>query len=158
MEPKHEESGGPLDGLQWRAVLLGVVVDHVSTLIFSAMLMATAVSEDFFSKDQAVAQAARAALGESSTFLVSIFLGGLICTVLAAFVGARYAGVRCVRHGVWIAVVSAASVLLLGAGAAGTASWYDALGVLFVIPAGWLGGTLARWAIAQQLAEEHLAD
>jgi hypothetical protein len=159
-QPKLIERGeetvseGRFDGLQWRAVALGVVVDHVSTLIFSTMLVAIAATEDFFSKDPAVAEAARTALAESPSFMLSILLGGAICTVLAAFIGSRYAADRFVLHGIWIAVVSAAMVLVIDSGLDGSLSSLEALGWLVVLPAGWLGGTLARWAAEQQLADE----
>lgn len=151
----EEAAQGPLAGLQLRAVALGVLVDHMSTLIFTTLLVAIVASEDLFSKNAADAEAARLALAGSPSFLLSTLLGGSICTVLAAFIGSRYAADRFVLHGICIAVASAAIVLAADSSLGAAVSWVAVVGWVMLLPAGWLGGTLARWAVAQQLAEQH---
>jgi hypothetical protein len=145
------ESRGPVtpegvfDGLRPRAIALGIIVDLVATVIFGTALTLVLASDDIASDDDAVAESALEQAVTSPQFAVTAAIGGTICTVLGAFVGARHAGVHYLRHGAWIAAGTAA-VALLTSPAAHSLSWLDWLGWLFVLPAGLLGGALAGWA------------
>lgn len=138
---------GPLHGIRFRAVALGVVVDHVATMVFATLLVTILGGEDLLSGDETVVAAAFQALAGSTDYLVSALLGGLICTVLAGFIGARYAGTHHVRHGAWIAAVSVTVVFVLYPGdLSGGLSWFETMGWLLQLPAGMLGGALALWS------------
>ncbi len=145
---------GVFDGLKVRAIALGVVVDHVSTMVFAILLTLVAGSEDITSENEELAKAALETLASSPSFLISGLIGGLLCSVLAAFVGARYAGTRHVQHGAWIVVASSLMVFVVYAGSGSGPGWVEALGWLLVLPSGLLGGFLARWADEQATIAE----
>ncbi len=146
-EPAAPE--GPFDGLSYRAVALGVAVDHVASLIYGTALTLVLASEEIASSDEAVAEAALEAVVTSPGFVISALVGGTICTILAAFVGARYAGDYYRRHGAWIAAGSAA-LALLWFPVREAMSWLDWAALFFIIPAGILGGALAEWSEAAE--------
>ena len=140
---------GIFDGLKVRAIALGVVVDHVSTMVFAILLTLVSGSNDIASENEEVARAALEALTSSNSFLISGLIGGLLCSVLAAFIGARYAGTRHVHHGAWIVILSSLMVLFAYAEGGGGPAWVETIGWLLVLPSGLLGGLLARWADEQ---------
>ncbi len=146
-EPAAPES--PFGGLSYRAVALGVVVDHVASLVYGTALTLVLASDEIASSDEAVAKAALEAVAVSPAFVLSALVGGTICTVLAAFIGARYAGDHFRRHGAWIAAGSA-GIALLWFPAREAMSWLDWAGLFFIIPAGILGGALAEWSEAAE--------
>jgi hypothetical protein len=144
------EPEGLLDGMRWRAVLFGVVVDIVLTGVAAAMLILWLAGPDAFSHDEEVAAQALAAALASPQYLVSSLVTGLLATLIGAFAGARRAGIFHVRHGGWVAVVSTvfgfSLYLLPGVHAEPTPPfWYDAVGIALVLPAGLLGGLLAAF-------------
>ncbi len=136
---------GVLDGINLRSVVLGVVVDHVASFVFGTALLMVLATDDIGSSDDAVAQAALEAVITSPEFALSALIGGSICTVLAAFVGARHAGARHLRHGAWIAAGSAALALAFYP-ASEAITWLDWVGWALIVPAGLFGGALAQWA------------
>jgi hypothetical protein len=142
------EPEGLLEGIKWRAVVLGAVVDIVLTGVAAMILLFWVAGPDAFSLDEeASAQALSAALA-SPQYLVSGLIAGLLATLIGAYVGARRAGRLHVRHGGWVAVLStvfAFSLYLLpGAYSEPTPPfWYEALGIALVLPAGLLGGLFA---------------
>ncbi len=138
---------GPFAGLVPKAIVLGVIVDHIATIIFGIALVTVLSSEDMFSSDEKVSEAAMSALGQSPDYLLSTLVGGLICTILGSFIGARSAAVNHLRHGVWIAVASSALILVfLPFGGVGSQPfWFDAVGGVLLLPAGLFGGALAQW-------------
>lgn len=146
--PLPIEPQGLLDGISWRAVLFGAVVDTALTIFGFAILLFWLAGPDAFSTDEEVAERAIEAILLSSEFLLLYFIVGMLATVVGAFAGARRAGASHVRHGGWIAVCSAliSLLFLLLAGAEpGPAPplWYDAVGLVLILPAGMLGGWLA---------------
>ena len=105
--PTPIEPDGIFGGLKPRAILIGAVVDHVTTVATSIVLFGLLTGEDAFSEDAEVSEAAFEALSADPQFLVWSMVLGLSCTVLGAFVGAWRAGTLHVRHGGWVAVTSA---------------------------------------------------
>jgi len=147
-EPPEPE--GFFEGLDFRAVAVGVVVDHAATILFAILLVAVLLPADVEVEDEAAIAAAMEAVAGSTQYLISALVGGLICTVLAGFVGARRAGRRFAQHGFAIALASAALVLVLGpAGAGESPIWYEAFGWILQLPAGILGGLMAQWSAEQ---------
>ncbi len=147
--PVPIEPDGLFDGLDWGSVFRGALLDLFLTLAASIPLLVwladpTAFGEDGPAANQAIDQALASPEG--------LFWGavlGLAATVAGACYGAHRAGAFHVRHGGWIAVLS----LLLGLplyfipGAEPTTPnplWFDVFGILAMVPAGLLGGFLAR--------------
>jgi hypothetical protein len=134
---------GIFTGLRPGAILLGVVVDHLATLLASAALVAALAARE---PGGELSEEALEALAATPEFLVASLVLGLACTALGAFVGARRAGCAFVRHGGWIAIGSALVALAgIAAGPPGPPPplWLELAGFLLAVPAGILGGWLA---------------
>jgi hypothetical protein len=149
LQPSPVEPQGILEGLNWRAVLLGAIVDIVLTMFASTILIFWVAAPDAFSPDEDVAKQAVDAALHAPEFLLFAFVTGIVATAIGAYVGARRAGVFHVRHGGWIAICSALCSLLflLTPGATSGPNpplWYDALGLILMLPAGLIGGRLAE--------------
>ena len=147
-QPFPVEPQGILEGISWRAVLFGTIVDIALTVFATAILMLWVAGPDAFSPDEEVAEQAVDAALLSPEFLLFGFIAGILATAIGAYVGARRATVFHVRHGGWIAVCSAlvSLLFLLVPGATSEPTpplWYDALGFALMLPAGLLGGLLA---------------
>lgn len=149
LQPFPVEPQGILEGINWRAVLLGAIVDIVLTIFAGTIFIFWAAGPDAFSPDEDVAKQAIDAALLSPEFLLYAFVTGLFATAIGAYVGARRAGVFHVRHGGWIAICSALCSLLFllipgATSAPNLPLWYDALGLILMLPAGLLGGWLAE--------------
>jgi hypothetical protein len=154
--PLPIEPRGLLDGISWRAVLFGAIVDTALTIFAFAILFAWMAGPEAFPLDEEAADRAIDAAALSPEFLLSSLVVGMLATVIGAYAGARRAGVFHVRHGGWVAVCSALIsllFLLLPGAESGPAPplWYDAVGLALMIPAGMLGGLLA--ALRDRAAE-----
>ena len=152
--PPAIEPAGVFEGLRPRAILLGAIVDHFATIVSGLLLVAffQAGGDPQDSRDPAEGLEA---LAGSAEFLLASLVVGVLCTVLGGYMGARRAGCLFVRHGAWVAVVSALVGLLLYAAAGQEHTnplWFDLLGFSLLIPAGATGGLLARF---QYPGQEH---
>ena len=137
---------GLLEGIRWRAVALGVLVDMAVTLVANIPLMAL-LAPGTFAEDPTAADQAMEQAYASPEFLIVGFAVGLAATVYGAYVGARRAGARYLQHGGWIAIASLLiGVLPLAFFDLGPTPplWYEILGAALMLPAGLLGGHLAR--------------
>ncbi len=104
---------------------------------------------DAFSEDAASAERAMERLFASSEFLFWSAAVGLAITVYAGLWASRRAGALHLRHGGWTAataLVLGTLFLLLPGANEGPAPplWYETLGVVLMVPAGVLGGWIAR--------------
>jgi hypothetical protein len=148
--PSPIEPDGIFDGLRWSAILRGAVLDNVLTLVASIPVMLYFAGTQAFAEDEQTANRAMDSALASPEFLACQFAVGLSVTVYAAYWASRRAGLLYLRHGGWTAVASAvlgsAFLLVPDASAAGSAPplWYEALSLGLMIPAGVLGGWLAR--------------
>ena len=143
------EPEGILDGLRWGCIVRGALLDIGLTVAASIPLLLvlagpTAFSEDVDAANEAVDRALTSPEGLFWTMVI-----GLLATVVGGYYGARRAGSHHLRHGGWVAIVSLTlglPFLLLssGQGDAGNPFWYDALSIVGMLPAGLLGGIIAR--------------
>ena len=152
--PGSVEPEGVFTGLSAVAIGLGIVVDHVLTLLTSIPLVAAFGTEEMFSQDEAVSRQAFDDLFASGEFLFASLAAGLVCTVVGAFVGSRRAGAEFLRHGGWIAVLSAVFGLVLQVlpseeGRVALPLWVDVVPALLLLPAGLLGGALAARVVSR---------
>jgi putative membrane protein (TIGR04086 family) len=145
--PPAIEAPGIFEGLRPRAILLGVIVDNLATLLSSLVLVSYFAAQQGLGQDGQISEEALEGIASSQEFLLASLAVGLACTSLGGFVGARRAGSSFARHGGWIGVRSAlmALVLSLSSGPAPSPPplWLELAGYLLVIPAGVLGGLLA---------------
>ena len=147
--PPAIEPTGIFEGLRPGAILIGVVVDNLATLVASSLLVSLFALRLAREHGGELPDEGLEPLLTSPEFLLASLVVGLLCTVLGAFVGASRAACFFVRHGAWIAVGSAIFSVLVyaSAGQAGPRPplWYDLLGFTLMIPAGALGGLLADY-------------
>jgi len=145
--PPAIEAPGIFAGLRPRAILLGVIVDNLATLVASLVLVSIFAARQGLGQDGEISEEALETLASSPEFLIASLVVGLACTSLGGFVGARRAGSSFARHGGWIGVGSAVVALVLSVSSGPDRSppplWFELAGYLLVIPAGVLGGLLA---------------
>ena len=155
MDPFHRDEGpteteGVFDGLKPGAILFGAVIDNLTTFLVSIPLAVAFLPADVLEQNDT--EAIRAAFEDVSAdpgYLLWALGLGLGCTVFGAFVGARRAGQLHLRHGGWISVISAAfylTLVLVSGLEPGPQSplWIEATHWLLLVPAGLLGGEIAR--------------
>jgi hypothetical protein len=146
--PPSIEPTGIFDGIRPGAILLGVIVDTVATIISGFVLLFAFAMQVAGQRDVNVPDDAIDAMVTSPTFLLASLVVGILCTILGAFVGARRAACFHVRHGAWIAVGSAVVSLAsyaVSAQAEPNPLWFDIVGFTLIIPAGIAGGLLAQY-------------
>jgi hypothetical protein len=145
--PPPIEPTGVFDGLRPGAILFGVIVDNLATLVASSVLIFLFTAGMAGENGGELPEEGIEQLLGSPEFLLMSLVVGLLCTVFAAYLGARRAACFFVRHGVWIAIGSALSAVFLFAiaGQQGPRPplWFDLVGFTLMIPAGALGGLLA---------------
>jgi hypothetical protein len=147
--PPPIQPTGVFDGLRPVAILIGVVVDNLATFVASSFLVSLFVAGLASEHGGELPEEGLEPLLASPEFLLASLVVGLLCTVFAAYVGAKRAACFFVRHGAWIAVASAFSTLFLYAIAGQQGPhpplWFDLAGFTLMIPAGALGGLLASY-------------
>jgi hypothetical protein len=147
--PPAIQPAGVFDGLRPGAILIGVVVDNLATIVAGSLLVSLFAAELAREHGAELPEEAFEALLSSPGFLLASLIVGLLCTVLGAYVGSRRAECLFVRHGAWIAVGSAiVSVIFLAMeGPTGSRPplWFDMVGFALMIPAGAAGGLLAHY-------------
>lgn len=145
--PPAIEAPGIFEGLRPRAILLGVIVDNLATLLASFVLVAIFAARQGLGQDGDISEEALEAVVSSPEFMLASLVVGLACTGLGGFVGARRAGSSFARHGGWIGIGSAVMGLVLSVSAGPDPSpppiWFELAGYLLVVPAGVLGGLVA---------------
>jgi hypothetical protein len=143
------EPEGILDGLRWGCIFRGALLDIGLTIAASIPLLLVLAGPAAFSENTDIANEAMDQALTSPEGMFWSMVIGLLATVVGAYYGARRAGSHHLRHGGWVAVVSLAlglPFLLLSSSQAVASNplWYDSLSIAFVLPAGLLGGLLAR--------------
>lgn len=126
--------------IKFKAVIVGAIVDNVVTIAVMLFLM-TALASQGLSQDEVVAR-----MKSPSGLLLNLILG-LGCTGLGGYVAGRIARQSEVLHGALVA--GAGMVLALLYRESGLPLWYDIIGFAGMLPAGMLGGELARQRAAQ---------
>jgi hypothetical protein len=141
------EPTGIFDGIRPGAILLGVIVDTVATIVSGVALLFVFTVQVASQHEGDIPDEALDAMVASPTFLIASLVVGLLCTTLGAYVGAKRAACLHLRHGAWIAVGSAVvSLVSYAIPAQGEPNpfWFDIVAFALIIPAGVAGGLLAR--------------
>ena len=147
-QPSPIDPEGIFDGLRWGSIFLGAIVDIGVTAVASIPLVLWYAGPEAFSLDEEVVDRALNVVYASWEFLIASAAVGLAATAYGAYFGARRAGAHYLRHGGWVAVVSALigfGVLLIPGIATESAppAWFEALSMGLMLPAGVLGGFVA---------------
>ena len=153
MEPPRQSVPPPIQpkgfftGVQIRPIISGAVVDYVGTFVGTALYigffyMGDALEENG-SPEKAIEDAFQQMIS-SPEGLLTLFLIGILGTVLGGYVAGRLAKAEEVKHGALVGAV--AVVLGLLQSSMGDPSpvppWYELLGYILTIPAGALGGSI----------------
>ena len=141
------EPTGIFDGIRPGAILLGVIVDTVATIVSGVALLFVFTVQVAWQHEGDIPDAPLDAMVTSPMFLFASLAVGLLCTILGAYVGAGRAACFHLRHGAWIAVGSAVvSLVSYAIPAQGEPNpfWLDIVAFTLIIPAGVAGGLLAR--------------
>lgn len=140
--PNSIEPEGMFSGLNFRAIIVGVLADIFSTLILG-MIITTVLLVKLHGAD--IPEDAVEKILESDSNLYIYLLLGLCCTVFGGFMCARIAGSLPIRHGGWVGAASLITgvILEMMLGADQTyPDWYIYISMAGIIPAGVLGGYL----------------
>jgi hypothetical protein len=124
-----------LTNIRFKAIVVGALVDNIGTM-FVMMLLMTALASQGLSQDEVVAR-----MKSPSGLLLNLIIG-LGCTCLGGYVAGRIARRSEVLHGSLVA--GAGMVLALFLRESGPPGWYDILGFAGMLPAGMLGGHMAK--------------
>lgn len=143
--PSPIEPTGFFTGIKLRPILLGVVIDTVSTLLLTTLYYVAYVGKDLTANGSAT-EDAFAIYWSSSEGLVASLLLGSLGTLIGGFYAAYRAGNLHMKHGALVGIGSIVLGLLFQAGNAesNTPEWFMALSFAAAIPAGALGGFFAE--------------
>lgn len=124
-----------LSDIKFKAVIVGAFVDNFGTVAIMLFLM-TALASQGLSQEEIVAR-----MKSPSGLLLNLIIG-LGCTCLGGYVAGRMARRTEVLYGAVVA--GAGMVLALFLRESGLPGWYDIIGFAGMMPAGMLGGYMAR--------------
>jgi len=142
--PAPIEPTGFFTGIQFRPILMGVVVDTIATFALISVYYAFYV-EPGASKGAAFGEDAAAYWATGEGLLATLLLGAL-GTLIGGFYAAYKAGMLEMKHGALVGIGSIILGLVLQAGTEESAlpEWFMALSAAAAIPAGALGGFFAE--------------
>ena len=139
-------SPGMFSGLRPEAILIGTLVDYLTSLPLGLILiivLSLKNSVRFWDESSSQALDAMTATPE---FMAWALVLGMMCTVFGGYVAANKAGCRHAQHGAFVGLAS----LLIGfffylspPPEVPLPQWYEMVGVLVAIPSGATGGWLA---------------
>ncbi len=124
-----------LSDIRIDAVIVGAIVDNIATL-FVMLLLVTALASTGIGQDEALAR-----MKTLSGLLLTLIIG-LCCTGLGGYAAARMAKRHEVLHGALVA--AAGIVIALVFREEGLPLWYQAAGLVLMLPAGMAGGRAGR--------------
>ena len=138
------EPTGFFTGIQFRPIVMGVIVDTIASLALTTAYYNFFVVKELADRglggDNAFAE-----YWASSEGLVASLLIGSLGTVLGGFYAAYKAGALEMKHGALVGIGSIILGLLLSGGAeSDLPEWFMALSAAAAIPAGALGGFFAE--------------
>ena len=142
--PSPIEPSGFFTGIQFRPILMGVVVDTIATFalisVYYAFYVAPGASKGAAFGDEA------AAYWSTGEGLVATLVIGSLGTLIGGFYAAYKAGTLEMKHGALVGIGSIILGLILQSGSQESAlpEWFMALSAAAAIPAGALGGFFAE--------------
>jgi hypothetical protein len=139
--PKPIEPTGFFTGIQFRPVIIGVMLDTIATYVLGALYFTFAVAKGAGTNEDAIA-----AYWLTSDGLMASLLLGSLGTAMGGFYAGYKAGRLEMKHGGLVAIGSIVLGLLmqLGESESELPEWFIGLSLTAAIPAGVLGGFLAE--------------
>ncbi len=147
--PAPIQPKGFFTGVKIRPIIVGAVVDYIGTYVAMVLYLALFFMGDALKEGGASQEAVEKAFHQmisSPEGLITLFLIGVLGTVLGGYVAGRLAKTEEVKHGALVGAVSLALGILQSGSGAGSPvpHWYELLGYALTIPAGALGGSLVQ--------------
>ena len=143
--PPRIEPTGFLTGIQFRPILVGVIVDTIASIALTSCYYAFFVAKELSA--QGGGEEAYSQYWVSSEGLIASLVLGSLGTLIGGFYAAYKAGSLEMKHGALVGIGS----ILLGLALQGAGSdenalpeWFMALSFAAAIPAGALGGFFAE--------------
>jgi putative membrane protein (TIGR04086 family) len=143
--PSRIEPTGFLTGIQFRPILVGVIIDTIATIALTSFYYAFFVAKELSA--QGGAEDAYSQYWTSSEGLIASLVLGSLGTLIGGFYAAYKAGSLEMKHGALVGIGSILLGLVLqGVGSDENAlpEWFMALSFAAAIPAGALGGFFAE--------------
>jgi putative membrane protein (TIGR04086 family) len=144
--PPRIEPTGFFTGVQIRPVIIGVVVDYISTQIALAVFVLGYLAKKFSSQGD-LTEEAIAKYMETPEGLTALLVIGCLGTALGGFIAARRAASLETKHGAFVGLGSLMVSFIQRAmqqESIQLPEWFNFLSIVAVIPAGALGGYLAQ--------------
>ena len=147
--PAPIQPKGFFTGVKIRPIIAGAVVDYIGTYVVIVLYLAFFFMGDALKEGGASEETVERAFHQmisSPEGLITLFLIGVLGTVLGGYVAGRLAKSEEIKHGALVGAVSLALGLIQSGSGAGSPvpQWYELLGYALTIPAGALGGSLAQ--------------
>jgi putative membrane protein (TIGR04086 family) len=143
--PSPIEPTGFFTGIQLRAVIAGVVIDTIATIVLVTAYYSLFVAKELVAEG-GIAEDAFAEYWNSSEGLVTSLLLGSLGTMIGGFYAAYKAGTLEMKHGALVGIGSIILALVFQAMGSERElpEWFMALSLVAAIPAGALGGFFAE--------------
>lgn len=142
--PKPIEPTGFFTGIQFRPIVMGVIVDTLATMALTTAYYTFVVAKELGEKTVGNDDAFTKYWASSDGLVASLLIGSL-GTVIGGFYAAYKAGTLEMKHGALVGIGSIILGLLLSSGPdSQIPEWFMALSFAAAIPAGAIGGFLAE--------------
>jgi putative membrane protein (TIGR04086 family) len=143
--PSPIEPTGFFTGIEFRPIIVGVVVDTVATIALTTFYSSFFVAQELTAQGDAAEEALSQYWSSSEGLIASLLLGSL-GTVIGGFYAGYKASTLEMKHGALVGIGSIILGLFMQSAAAlgETPEWFIALSFAAAIPAGALGGFFAE--------------
>lgn len=143
--PGRIEPTGFFTGIQFRPIIIGVIVDTLATFALVSAYYALFIAKGAVPEGRAAEDAFAQYWSSSEGLMASLILGSL-GTLIGGFYAAYKAGTLEMKHGALVGVGSIVLGLLLQSGSSESdlPDWFMAISLAAAIPAGAIGGFLAE--------------
>ncbi|MFQ5683956.1 MAG: YrzE family protein [Candidatus Binatia bacterium] len=140
------EPVGVLTGARIRPIIIGVIVDYLSTAVSGTVYVILFSMKEGLKNGNSSEETIQRILTSPESLLI-LGLIGVFCTVLGGYIAGRVAKELEVKHGTLVGVGSLVLTTLEGIISGQSTpypQWYGIMGYLVTIPAGALGGYIAQ--------------
>lgn len=142
--PPPIEPTGFFTGIQWRAIVTGVIIDVVATIVMVTAYYFGIIAKELPAQPEAAEQAFAEFWNSTDGLMMSLLIG-CIGTAIGGFYAAYKAGALEMKHGALVGVGSILLGLVLQPGSEREIpDWFMGISLAAAIPAGAIGGFLAE--------------
>lgn len=127
-------------------VLLGVAADWVLTILFGGIIFPMFVDPNIRELGEEAFAAHIASIERDPSYIAISLLLGSLATAIGGYLAAQKAQQVHLKHGLWVALASGASIVVFAGDNWSTniPLWVTILGWILLLPSGVLGGYFAK--------------